>query len=382
MGIAANTATRSARRLFPGFVVLGVVLAGVASTMADSGAFVDGVLRREQLSAADFRTRDAGGAVVKTLETAVRQELAYFGVVHINVSAEHFIERFADIVRFERGPGIPQIGRFSAQPQLDDVASLTLPPKDVAALAECRPGDCALKLSAAAMARFRDGVDWSSSAAPLQANQIAREMILDLVRNYQAKGSPALGRYDDGEAPLSLADEFRAVVTSPHPLPVPVPRLLAYLDEYPRNRPAGVTEFFYWSVVDFGLKPTVRVNHVVIYPLEGDPSGVSHVIAIKQLYATHYFHSALELRFLAEPEPAANRTGFDLLSLTRSRIDGTSGVRGALLRPVISRRSRNGVRAYLEHLKRQVELAGPAASGAAGRPCAAGGGLRVCADGR
>ena len=57
-------------------------------------------------------------------------------------------------------------------------------------------------------------------------------------------------------------------------------------------------------MVDFGLKPTVRVNHVIIYPLAAILSGVSHVIAIKQLYASHYFHTTLELRLLVHDDRA------------------------------------------------------------------------------
>jgi hypothetical protein len=73
-----------------------------------------------------------------------------------------------------------------------------------------------------------------------------------------------------------------------------------------------------------------------------------------------YFHTTLELRFLVDDERRADRRGFYLFSITRSRIDGTSGLTGSLLRPVISRRSRYAVRGYLEHLKRQVEVADPA----------------------
>jgi len=87
---------------------------------------------------------------------------------------------------------------------------------------------------------------------------------------------------------------------------------------------------------------------------------VSHVIAIKQLYASHYFQTTLELRFLVDDGRRANPPGFYLLSITRSRIDGTSGLKRALLRSVISRRSRSAVRSYLEHLKRQVESDAPA----------------------
>lgn len=111
-----------------------------------------------------------------------------------------------------------------------------------------------------------------------------------------------------------------------------------------------------WSVVDFGLKPTVRMNHVTIQRLpQRSPPHVPYVIAIKQLYASHYFRSALELRFLVEGERARGRSGFYLISITRSRIDGVTGFTGSLLRPLVNRRSRNAIRGYLEHVKRQVE---------------------------
>jgi hypothetical protein len=340
-----------------GFGVGAALLVVGALAAAPSGPFVHGLLRKEGFSTADLRALDAGQAVVRSLSTPVRQELAHFGVVHIDAPAARFIERFGDIERFERGPGVPQIGRFGTPPQLGDLASLTLPAKDIAALKSCRPGNCDVKLSTASMIRFRNQVNWSSPHAAQQAHEVARSVILDLVHAYQANGNAALGHYDDGSEPLSVADEFRALLDSSRP-PFPVPELMTYLEEYPRNRPPGTEDAFYWSVVDFGLKPTLRVNHVVIYPMAASPSGVSHVIAIKQLYASHYFHTTLELRFLVEDAREADRRGFHLLSITRSRSDGTSGLAGSLLRPVISRRSRNAVRGYLLHLKGQVERVG------------------------
>jgi hypothetical protein len=331
------------------------LLVAVASPAAQSGSFVDDLLRRERFSAADLPALDKGKAVVKSLDTPVRQELAHFGVVYVDAPTERFVDRFGDIERFERGPGIPQIGRFGSPPRLADLASLTLPAKDVTALAACRPGDCDVKLSAAAMTRFRNRVNWSSPDAALQAHEVARELILELVHAYQAKGNAALGHYDDGGKPLPVAEQFRALLTSGTRLPLPVPGLMAYLDEYPRGRLPGAEDFFYWTVVDFGLKPTVRVNHVIIYPLAARPSGVSHVIAIKQLYASHYFHTTLELRYLVDEDRRAGRRGFYLLSITRSRSDGLTGLKGLVLRPIISGRSRDAVRGYLEHVKRQVE---------------------------
>ena len=331
------------------------LLIAAAAPAAQPVSFVNNLLRQQRFSAADLKALDAGHAVVKSLDTPVRRELAHFGVVHIDVPADRFVDRFRDIERFERGPGIPQIGRFGSPPRPEDLASLTLPASDVTALATCRPGDCDVKLSTAAMTRFRNQVNWSSPNASLQAQELARTLIFELVQAYQAKGNAAFGHYDDRGEPLPVAEEFRALLASAGHLPLPVPELLTYLAEYPRGQPSGAENFFYWSTVDFGLKPTVRVNHVVIYPLAARPSGVSHVIAIKQLYASHYFQTTLELRFLVEDERRADRPGFYLLSLTRSRIDGTGGLTGSLLRSVINRRSRTAVRGYLEHLKRQVE---------------------------
>jgi hypothetical protein len=107
--------------------------------------------------------------------------------------------------------------------RLEDLAALTLPAKDITALATCRPGDCDLKLSTAAMARFRNQVNWSSPNAAQQALDVVRALILELVRAYQANGNDALGQYDDGGDPLPVAEEFRALLASGNLLPVPVP---------------------------------------------------------------------------------------------------------------------------------------------------------------
>ena len=353
---------RPVRHTRLGLKLEAALLIVVASLAAQSGSTVDSLLTQKMgFSAADLRALDAGSAVIKSLDTPIREELAHVGVVYVDAQPERFVERFRDIERFERGPGIPQIGRFGSPPRLEDLESLALPATDVAALSKCRPGDCDVKLSAAAMSRFRNEVDWSSANAARQADEVAREMILELVHAYQAAGNAALGYYDDGDEPLSVAEQFRALLASGDPLPAPVPALLAYLDDYPRGRPAGADDFFYWTVVDFGLKPTIRVNHVTVYPLTASPPlGVAYAIAIKQLYASHYFHTTLELRFLVVDDRRYGRRGSSLISITRSRNDGMTGFKGFFLRPIISRRSRDGVRGYLEHVRRQVERPVPA----------------------
>ena len=343
-------------------LLLGLGFLAALLTATPPGSIVDDLLTRKMgFSSADLLTLDSGSAVIKTLDTPIREELAHVAAVYLDASSGRFVEKFRNIVQFESGPGIPQIARFQRPPELEDLGSLTLPPADVASLRRCRPGHCDVKLSAEAMRRFRDEVDWSSPDAGLQANDVARGMLFDLVRAYQAEGNAALGHYHDGDEPLPVAEQFRALLASTDPLPVAVPELLAYLDDYPYGHLEGVEDFFYWTVVDFGLKPTIRVNHVVIYPLGGSPppSGVRYAIAIKQLYASHYFHTTLELRFLID-DPRRAGPGTSLISITRSRSDGMTGFKGSFLRPIVRSRSRDAVRSYLDQVKRQVEGPAPA----------------------
>ena len=344
---------RCARRLLA-FAVAGMVVVGL---FAQPGSAVERLLtERMGFSAGDMRELARGSAVVRSLRTRVRQEVAHVAAVYLDASPDEFVARFRDIEEFERGPGIPQIGRFGIPPRIEDLEALTLGPEDVAELPRCRPGDCEIKLSVDAMARFRNEVDWAAEDAAGQADAVARTMILDLLRAYRAQGNAALGSYVDGKRPLAVAEHFRSLLASRDPLPVSVPALLAYLDGYPQGLPDGADEFFYWTVVDFGMKPTIRVNHVTILPLaDRSSTGVAYAIATKQLYASHYFHTTLELRFLLDRTDDEGRQGSALVSITRSRNDGMTGFRGLFLRPIIRRRSRDAVRGYLEHVKRQVE---------------------------
>ncbi|MXZ72233.1 MAG: hypothetical protein F4Z04_12145 [Acidobacteria bacterium] len=338
-----------------------IVAGAVISLAAQSESTLERLLADQvDFSDDDLRALDDGAVVITSLDTRVRQELAHIGVVYLDVSPAEFVDRFRDIEAFESGPGIPQIGRFGSPPRIEDLQGLTLPEVDLESLPYCRPGDCELKLSTDRMQRFRNEVDWTAPTASEQASQMAREMILELVLAYQAEGNGALGAYADSDKPMPVAEQFRGLLTNRDPLPNSVPALLTYLEHYPLGLPPGADEFFYWTVVDFGLKQTIRVNHVTVYPLaNGTLPGEAYAIAIKQLYASHYFHTTLELRFVTGHPLQSGRDGSVLVSITRSRNDGMTGFKGFFLRPIIRGRSRDAVRGYLEHVRRQVERPAP-----------------------
>ena len=88
---------------------------------------------------------------------------------------------------------------------------------------------------------------------------------------------------------------------------------------------------FYWAKVDFGLRPTLRVIHVLTLQKarDGAPAFVS---AEKQLYASHYFRTALALTYCLPAGPAGPPDGFYLLRTVGSDQGGMSGFKGGIIR--------------------------------------------------
>jgi hypothetical protein len=102
------------------------------------------------------------------------------------------------------------------------------------------------------------------------------------------------------------------------------------------------------------MKPTIRLNHVVLYPLVDRADGIRLVVATKQVYASHYFSATLELRYLLD-DPANPGRGFYLLCSTQSRSQGFSGLFGGLIKVAVKRGARRAMEKYLEITKRTVE---------------------------
>jgi hypothetical protein len=296
---------------------------------------------------------DAGRAVARTLDGFSAEDVAVVGAVRIRGTPSALVARLRDIVTFERSATVLQIGKFGQAPTLSDFNALTLEPDDLTALRACATSDCDLQLPADVMQRFRSEIAWRSPAAHATANALMRKVLVDLVMRYQAQGNDGLGRYDDSNPPVRVAEEFR-LLGSGRDMLVPLPELTTYLAGYPRAPLRSAEDFFYWTKVDFGLKPTIRMNHVTIWPLPDRRDGLRYVVATKQLYASHYFSTALELRYLVE-DPARPGQGFVLLLVGKSRVPGLSGPLGGVIRMIVRGRATSSMEGHLNHTKKLVE---------------------------
>ena len=121
-----------------------------------------------------------------------------------------------------------------------------------------------------------------------------------------------------------------------------------YLLEYPKPASQPTTSFIYWQEAEFGLKPTIRLSHVAI---QEDKDAT--IVASKQLYSSHYFWTALELRALV-PDPSRG-TGFWFVNVNRSRSDGLSGFVGRIISGKVREGARKGIESALIAAKKTLE---------------------------
>jgi hypothetical protein len=298
----------------------------------------------------------AGRAVAKVLPWGESSEIYVFGAIHVDGSPDVYLKSVRDVSKLAGKQGYLGIGELSSNPTIADLATLTLDPDDIKALKSCREGDCDVQLPSAAIQAFHDAVNWSAPDAAAQVNGLARGRIIDLVLAYRRGGNEALGVYRDKEHPARVAEQFEKMVSRSASLPRTLPALRQYLLKYPDADLPGADSFFYWEKVDFGMKPTIRANHGVIYHGDGANGGVS-AVAIKQLYASHYFHTALDVSLCFVDGARPDRPGFYLLTLKGSEQEGLTGMKGSMLRKVVVDKTRSSLEKALGAIKELVEQA-------------------------
>jgi hypothetical protein len=290
----------------------------------------------------------SGAPVVKLLPSDPAREVSVFGAVWIKGAARDYVKLVHDIERFERGGPFRITKRISDPPQPADFAGLTLPREDLESLRTCRVGDCEIKLAESALLRVRKSVDWSKPNAAAAAEALAKQLMLEFVKGYVDAGNEGLAVYRDAERPTFVATEFKSMIDRMPELGEHLPDLRAYLLGFPKVTIPGAQSFLYWQEAQFGLKPTIRINHLVI----DDRPGVI-AIASKLLYASHYFWTALDVRVLVE-DPARG-PGFWFVNITRSRSDGLDGFVGRMIRGKVQNEALKGIEGALNATRARVE---------------------------
>ena len=295
-----------------------------------------------------------GKAIAKTVDSPTADQVFVFGSVYINSTPELYLKFASDTDAMRKLPSYLALRKFSDPPQLADLADFTLDQEDFKQLKNCKAGHCEMQLPTEAMEEFQRSVNWSALDAADQANHLAQQMALQAILNYEQGGNAALGTYRDKNHPALVAETFASLVNRSKALPVYLPELREYLLNYPKADSSGIESQFYWEKVNFGLKPTLRMVHAIIYQGKS-PQQPAYAVAVKQLYASHYFESALDLTVCVKDSQHPDHPGFYLITLKGSQQAGLTGLKGGIVRKVAVGKTRSSLEKALASIKQKLE---------------------------
>jgi hypothetical protein len=296
-----------------------------------------------------------GKAVAKILDAPTADQVFVFGSVYINNSTpERYLKFASDIDAMRKLPGYLALRKFSDPPQLADLREFTLDEEDFKQLKNCKPGHCEVQLPTEAMEEFQRSVNWSAPDAADQANHLAQQMALQALLNYKQGGNIALGTYRDKKHPAVVAETFASLLSRSKGLPVYLPELREYLLNFPKADSSGIESQFYWEKVNFGLKPTLRMVQAIIYQGKS-PQEPAYAVAVKQLYASHYFESALDLTVCVKDTQHPDHPGVYLITLKGSQQAGLTGLKGGIVRKVAVDKTRSSLEKALASIKQKLE---------------------------
>jgi len=305
-------------------------------------------LKEEQVK--DIR---AGKAVAKVLDSPTPDEVFVFGSVFVRSTPERYLKLASDLDALRKLPSYLALQKLSEPPQLADFSGFTLSEDDINHLQHCKAEHCEVQLPTETMEQFQHSVNWSARDKAEQVNRLAQQMALEALARYQKGGNSALGTYRDKSHPAVVAQTFKSLLDEMKAIPVYLPELYRYLLDYPNVPSSTIESQFYWEKVNFGLKPTLRMVQALIY--RGTSSSEpAYAVAVKQLYASHYFETALDLTVCVR-DRANQKNGFYLITLKGSRQAGLSGFKGGIVRKVAVDKTRSSLQRALESIKQKLE---------------------------
>lgn len=324
-------------------VMIGLFVRDVVAQIAD--AEIRRLIRTESWSPGEILALEKGDAVVRSLETRDKQELATLGAVRIRNLPAISMEMFRRSLDQKSESAMTVGGRFSQPPVLADLSELQLDDETIAQLNGCAVRRCDLNLSAHAIGQFQR-FDWKSPDAKQIATDMLREVLLAYVQGYSTRGIASLGSYDNRRKTVDLAASHRTLLQDSTEVLELAPEFCDYLAQYPDLSLANVENTMHWSVVDFGLKPSITLSHASAYTQT--TSGTEQLfVASRQIYSTRYLDSSISFAILLHVAGESDGSAY-LLFIDRSRSDALDGPLGSVARTVVQKDASERVRKMLD----------------------------------
>jgi hypothetical protein len=307
------------------------------------------------LSDSEIQQIGQGQVVTKVLDTGSKYGMLVFGAVYVNGPVPKFAAAYRNVNNLLKDKVYIAVQEFSKDdkpPTIADFARLEIPDKDIDELKDCKPGDCDVQYFGSSA--IKDKIDWKSPDRYKQANQLIREAFVQGMTRYLNGGLEALGSYRDRSNPLNLSQATKEMVDRSFYIPKDkMPDVYNQVVNYPKGKVAGADDFFYWQKMDFGEGPTVRVDHVTIFP--GTYGPIKSIVADNQLYATRYIRLALQMFYCVPDTSNPGKPGFYLIEMNDSQLPDFGGLKLSIVRRVATGKSVEGTTNTLALFKRIAE---------------------------
>ena len=306
------------------------------------------------MTAEDLTAFESGQTITRVLPHHKKGELAVAAATRINVPLEFFVNAFRHLPTLERGPQTLIVSEFSDPPREADLQALALQPAEIKDLAQCTPGSCGVKLSAEMMQQLTTETAAASANQTALIDSVFRKLLFDYVTTYLSKGNSALITYADKLPPVRSLDAFLGLLQEFALLRRDGPPLYDCLESYSGPSCPEIESLLYWSSAKFGLKPVLTVNDMLTYKTvrNGRPWVF---LAVKQIYADHYFIASLGVVILVPQSEMTSEPGLWVVYVNRSQTDGLSGLFGPVKRGVVEHKSRATAQKDVLELKSSLE---------------------------
>jgi len=309
-----------------------------------------------KLKPAELQLLASGEIIAHDLPASNAKEMAGFGLMLAEADPQNFINAFRTLAVFKQSKNVLACGLFDSQPSLSDLSGLLLKDKDLLEIMRARVNASDVKLSESDILRFQMIAGPSPSFNTkliLNLSDEYKQILLEKVRDYAARGGDALITYADQDQAVSANDAFTRMLlyhssSAKHGAP-----LYTLLSAYPEINQSGAESYFYWAVQKFGkLKPVINLVHVVIYQ-----NGRQTFIASKQIYSSHYTEAGLGIAELINFTDQ-NGKSYTLTAYTiRLQVDMLGGSMGFMKRRMAQPRMIETLKESLRGLRNNVEAA-------------------------
>jgi hypothetical protein len=286
-----------------------------------------------ELGDREYRALDQGRAVVQDVSLPSRH-IGVFAAIQVSVDGDRMARWLDDIAAFKRSGAIPEVGRFSEPPRIEDLAALTLDPADVKTLRGCTVDTCSMLFTPEELEQLTEPSGRDQQREEIDRVRALRTILLRRAENYLAAGR--LGE------PAPAFIEMRW------------PELAGALEAQPPRALPGTTSFLYWEKVRLRGKPIITIMHVTVLR-ESAAAGFDLLAVSRHVFSTRYISDGWNV--LALLPPRAERPYFAYLY--QARVDRLGGFFGALARRIVEGEIKGRASDTLVGLRNRLERGDP-----------------------